>query len=138
MFFGKAFSFITWCIVQLLLYSDFSGNITKQVQNNFLVWIHFKNRCSSRSPPGSSYVKFAGSREHPKAVIAVHGLENSLYKKQAFTARGRAVQTILYKLNFSIENGRYQQCRSWWCVLQRRFWNCAKPYDRSFSKIGEN
>ena len=36
----------------------------------------------------SSYAKFVRCHEHPKAVIAVYGLENPFYKNQAFTARG--------------------------------------------------
>ena len=41
--------------------------------------------------PASSYAKFVGSHEHPKAIIVVHGLENFFYKNQVFTARGSEI-----------------------------------------------
>ena len=44
--------------------------------------------------PASSYVKFVGSQEHPKAVIVLYGLVNSFYKKQAFKRGVWTVQMI--------------------------------------------
>ena len=94
-FFGKIFSFKTWTqkIVQLLFYSDFSGNITKSIQNCKLYrffWSEYilKTDAVLDHLPASSYTKFVGYHEHPKEVTMVYGLANSFYKKQAFTARG--------------------------------------------------
>ena len=94
-FFGKIFSFKTWTqkIVQLLFYSDFSGNITKSIQNCKLYrffWSEYilKTDAVLDHLPASSYAKFVGSHEDPKPVVVVSGLENIFYRTQAFTTRG--------------------------------------------------
>ena len=90
----------------------------------------------------SSYAKFVGFHEHPEALTVVYGLTYSFYKKQVFTARVRTVQMILYKLKFNTKFGRYPAMpfivvRFKERKLQRRFWNCVRPYDGCFSKTGE-
>ena len=52
------------------------------------------------------------------------------------------MQTIPYKLKFNTKIGMYPALplivmRFKERNLQRRFWNCVRPYDGSFSKIGE-
>ena len=92
--------------------------------------------------PASSYAKFVGSHEHPKGVIVLYGLANSFYKKQAFTTRGLDSSNDPYKLKFNAKIRRYPAMPFMvMCFkernLQRTIWNCLKPYDGSFSKIGE-
>ena len=92
--------------------------------------------------PASSYAKFVGFHEHPKAVIALYGLANCFYKKQAFTARGLDSANHPYKLQFNTKIRRYPAMpfmvmRFKERNLQRRIWNCLKPNDGSFSEIGE-
>ena len=92
--------------------------------------------------PANSYAKFVGSHEHPKGVIVLCGLANSFYKKQAFTTRGLDSSNDPYKLKFNAKIRRYPAMpfmvmRFKERNLQRPIWNCLKPYDGSFSKIGE-
>ena len=52
------------------------------------------------------------------------------------------MQTIPYKFKFNTKIGGYPAMlfivmRFKEGNLQRRFWDCVRPYDGSFSKIGE-
>ena len=90
----------------------------------------------------NSYAKFVGCHEHPKTVIVLYGLANSFYKKQAFTVRSLDSANDPYKLKFNTKIRKYPAMpfmvmRFKERNLQRRIWNCLKPYDGSFSKIGE-
>ena len=72
----------------------------------------------------------------------LYGLANSFHKKQAFTARGLGSANDTYKLKFNTKIRRYPAIPFMLMHfkernLQRGIWNCLKPYDGSFSKIGE-
>ena len=76
-----------------MFYSDFSRNITKQVQNckfQRCFWSEYNLKTDAGLDylPAISYAKFVGSHEHPEALIVLYGLAYSFYKKQVFTARG--------------------------------------------------
>ena len=133
-----------YCVTSVLF--RFSRNITKHVQNYkfHFVGIHFEDRCSYRLNylPGSSHAKFVESHEHPKALIVLYGLAYFFYKSRSLKRGVRTVQTIPYKLKFDTKIGMYPAMSFVvMCfkegILQSRFWDCVRPYDRSFSKIGE-
>ena len=78
--------------MQFLLYPDLSGSIPNKSKtaNLRFFWFEYilKTDAVLDHLPVSSYTKFVGSHEHPKAVIVMYGLENSFYKNLDFTARG--------------------------------------------------
>ena len=113
--------------------ANFNGFFSKYILRTDAVVDHL---------PANSYAKFVGSHEDPKAVIVLYSLANSFYKKQAFTARCLDSANDPYKLKFNTKIRRYPAMpfvamRFKERNLQRRIWNCLKPYDGSFSKIGE-
>ena len=90
----------------------------------------------------NSYAKFVGCHEHPKTVIVLYDLANSFYKKQVFTVTSLDSANNPYKLKFHTKIRKYPAMpfmvmRFKERNLQRRIWNCLKPYNGSFSKIGE-
>ena len=79
-----------------------------------------------------------GSHEHSRAVIVVHDLANSFYKKQAFKARGSDSANDTIRIKFNTKIGRYPVMS--FMVMgfkERNLGTMENPYDGSFSKIGE-
>ena len=69
--------------------AEISPNKSKTTNLNRFFWSEYilKTAAVLDHLLASSYAKFVRCHEHPKAVIAVYGLENPFYKNQAFTAR---------------------------------------------------
>ena len=135
-FFGKTFNFI---IVQLLLYPDFSGKITKQDQNCKVyrfVWSEYISKTDAVLDylPTSSYAKFVGYHEHPKSkkqLLWCMIWQILFTKRKPLQREDRSVQTMPYKLKLNTKTERYPTM-SFMAIrfkernLQRRIWNCVK------------
>ena len=128
-----------FCFIQIS--AEISPNMSKTTNFNLSEYI-LKTDAVLNYLPGSSHAKFVESHEHPKALIVLYGLAYFFYKSRSLKRGVRTVQTIQYKVKSDTKIGMYPampfivMCFKEG-ILQSRFKDCVRPYDRSFSKIGE-